>query len=46
MGLPMGKTLLANASQIEPAKLLAIFVCDHATPLTIPVHQEGGTGRK
>jgi len=25
----------ANASQTEPAKLLAFFICDHATPLTV-----------
>lgn len=27
----------ANASQTKPAKFLAIFVCDHETPLTVPV---------
>jgi quercetin dioxygenase-like cupin family protein len=27
----------ANASQTEPAKLLAFFVCDHETPVTVPV---------
>lgn len=27
----------ANASKAEPAKLLAIFICDHATPLTVAV---------
>ncbi|MEO6965171.1 MAG: cupin domain-containing protein, partial [Acidobacteriaceae bacterium] len=27
----------ANASQTEPARFLAIFVCDHETPLTVPV---------
>jgi len=26
----------ANASQDEPARFLAYFVCDHATPLTLP----------
>jgi len=26
----------ANASQTEPAKFLAYFVCDHDTPLTVP----------
>jgi quercetin dioxygenase-like cupin family protein len=26
----------ANASNKEPAKLIAFFVCDHDTPLTIP----------
>jgi len=25
----------ANASENEPAKLLAVFVCDHATPVTV-----------
>lgn len=27
----------ANASKTEPAKFLAYFVCDHETPLTVPV---------
>lgn len=27
----------ANASQTEPAKLLAFHVCDHETPVTVPV---------
>lgn len=27
----------ANASQDEPARFLAYFVCDRATPLTLPV---------
>jgi quercetin dioxygenase-like cupin family protein len=27
----------ANASQTEPAKVIAFFVCDHATPITVPV---------
>ena len=27
----------ANASQTEPAKLLAFHVCDKETPLTVPV---------
>lgn len=26
----------ANASATEPAKLIAFFVCDHDTPLTVP----------
>jgi quercetin dioxygenase-like cupin family protein len=26
----------ANASDKEPAKLIAFFVCDHETPLTVP----------
>ena len=36
----------ANASQTEPAKLLAMFVCDHATPVTVAVPEGKGTGRK
>jgi quercetin dioxygenase-like cupin family protein len=28
----------ANASQTEPARFLAFFVCDRETPLTLPVH--------
>lgn len=31
----------ANASQTEPAKFLAIFVCDHETPLTLPPVKSG-----
>ncbi len=33
----------ANASQTEPAKLLAFFVCDHETPVTVavPATKEG-----
>jgi hypothetical protein len=27
----------ANASDGEPARFLAYFVCDHRTPLTVPV---------
>jgi quercetin dioxygenase-like cupin family protein len=27
----------ANASQTEPAKVIAFFVCDHATPITVPI---------
>jgi quercetin dioxygenase-like cupin family protein len=27
----------ANASDHEPAKLLAYFICDHDTPLTVPI---------
>lgn len=27
----------ANASQDEPARFLAYFVCDHETPLSVPV---------
>jgi hypothetical protein len=26
----------ANASDKEPAKLIAFFICDHQTPLTVP----------
>ncbi len=26
----------ANASEKEPAKLIAFFICDHETPLTVP----------
>jgi quercetin dioxygenase-like cupin family protein len=26
----------ANASDKEPAKLIAFFICDHETPLTVP----------
>lgn len=29
----------ANASDKEPAKLIAYFVCDHETPLSLPVPQ-------
>jgi quercetin dioxygenase-like cupin family protein len=36
----------ANASQTEPAKLLAIFACDHETPVTVAVPEGKGTGRK
>jgi quercetin dioxygenase-like cupin family protein len=33
----------ANGSQTEPAKLLAFFVCDHETPVTVavPATEEG-----
>ena len=34
----------ANASFTEPAKLLAYFVCDHETPLSVGV--PGSTGQK
>jgi quercetin dioxygenase-like cupin family protein len=27
----------ANASDKEPAKLIAYFICDHETPLTVPL---------
>ena len=36
----------ANASQTEPARLLAIFVCDHATPVTVAVLEGKGSGRQ
>lgn len=29
-----------NGSSTAPAKLLAIFVCDHATPLTVPAPEK------
>ena len=31
-----------NPSSIEPAQLLAYFLCDHAGPLSIPVPATGG----
>jgi quercetin dioxygenase-like cupin family protein len=35
---PNGRHLVsANASQSESATFLATFVCDHPTPLTVPV---------
>lgn len=36
----------ANASQTEPLRLLAIFVCDHPTPLSVPPPQDRKTGGK
>jgi quercetin dioxygenase-like cupin family protein len=37
---PHGAHLVsANASQEVPARLLAYFVCDHETPLTVPVQR-------
>ncbi|MGH7447759.1 MAG: cupin domain-containing protein [Longimicrobiales bacterium] len=30
----------ANASQDEPARFLAYFVCDRATPLTVPATED------
>jgi quercetin dioxygenase-like cupin family protein len=30
----------ANASDKEPAKLIAFFICDHETPLTVPPMDE------
>jgi quercetin dioxygenase-like cupin family protein len=32
-----------NASDKEPARLLAYFVCDHETPLSVPVAPNGGS---
>ena len=32
----------ANASQDRPVRFLAYFLCDHATPLSIPVPGNGG----
>lgn len=38
---PNGVHLIsANASNTEPAKLLAFFVCDHDAPLSAPVKEE------
>jgi len=34
----------ANASDKEPAKLIAYFTCDHETPLTVA--PPAGTGEK
>jgi len=31
----------ANASPTEPAQLIAYMLCDHETPLSLPVHKEG-----
>jgi quercetin dioxygenase-like cupin family protein len=33
----------ANASDKEPARLLAYFVCDHETSLSVPVAPNGGS---
>ena len=30
----------ANASQTEPAKLIAFFVCDHEGPITVPASKQ------
>jgi quercetin dioxygenase-like cupin family protein len=35
----------ANAGDKEPAKLIAYFVCDHETPLSVPV-PEGKSGEE
>lgn len=38
---PNGKHLVsANASSTKPAKLIAIFVCDHDAPLSAPIPGE------
>jgi quercetin dioxygenase-like cupin family protein len=34
----------ANASQTEPAKLVAIFLCDHDAELSVPVRDDSGKG--
>jgi quercetin dioxygenase-like cupin family protein len=36
----------ANASQTEPVKLLAYFVCDHETPLSVPPPESKLAGGK
>jgi quercetin dioxygenase-like cupin family protein len=37
----------ANASDKEPARLIAFFVCDHETPLTVPpIEDHSGHGSK
>jgi quercetin dioxygenase-like cupin family protein len=36
----------ANASQTEPAKLIAFFVCDHETPITVAVPASKQTKHK
>jgi quercetin dioxygenase-like cupin family protein len=36
----------ANASQAEPAKLLAYFVCDHDAPLSVAAPEAAGPGGK
>lgn len=36
----------ANASQTEPAKMIAFFVCDHPTPLTVPIPPREQTNHK
>jgi quercetin dioxygenase-like cupin family protein len=37
----------ANASDKEPARLIAFFICDHDTPLTVPpIDQHAGHGSK
>jgi quercetin dioxygenase-like cupin family protein len=36
----------ANASQTEPVKFLAYFVCDHETPLSVPPPESKLAGGK
>jgi quercetin dioxygenase-like cupin family protein len=36
----------ANASQTEPAKLIAYFVCDHDAPLSVAAPEATGPGGK
>jgi hypothetical protein len=36
----------ANASQTEPAKLIAFFVCDHQGPITVPLPASKQTNQK
>lgn len=37
----------ANASDQQPAKLIAFFICDHETPLTVPrFDHQAGNGAK
>lgn len=44
---PNGVHLIsANASKTEPAKLLAIFICDHEAELSTPAPSESGKGKQ
>jgi quercetin dioxygenase-like cupin family protein len=44
---PNGMHLIsANASQTEPAKLVAIFLCDHDAELSMPVRDDSGKGEQ
>ncbi len=36
----------ANASQTEPAKFLAYFICDHETPLSVPPPESKTGGQR
>jgi quercetin dioxygenase-like cupin family protein len=36
----------ANASETEPAKLIAYFVCDHDAPLSVAAPEDSGPGGK